>query len=64
MSLFFAGLGLSITPAKLGEVIKSHFLKKDMQLSLYDQNGNTLIYFSNKMLQDKSNYLQNYELMM
>jgi len=29
MSLFFAGLGLSITPAKLGEVIKSHFLKKD-----------------------------------
>jgi len=29
MSLFFAGLGLSITPGKFGEVIKSHFLKKD-----------------------------------
>jgi len=27
--LFFAGLGLSITPGKFGEVIKSHFLKKD-----------------------------------
>jgi len=29
LSLFFAGLGLSITPGKFGEVIKSHFLKKD-----------------------------------
>jgi len=29
LSLFFAGLGLSITPGKVGEVIKSHFLKKD-----------------------------------
>jgi len=29
MLLFFAGLGLSITPGKFGEVIKSHFLKKD-----------------------------------
>jgi len=29
MSLFFAGLGLTITPGKIGEVIKSHFLKKD-----------------------------------
>jgi len=29
MSLFFAGLGFGITPGKLGEVIKSHLLKKD-----------------------------------
>ncbi len=29
MSLFFAGLGFSITPGKIGEAIKSHFLKKD-----------------------------------
>ncbi len=29
ISLFFAGLGFGITPGKLGEVIKSHLLKKD-----------------------------------
>jgi len=29
MSLFFDGLGFSITPGKFGEVIKSYFLKRD-----------------------------------
>ena len=33
MLIFFAGLGLGITPGKFGEVIKSHFLKRD-----YDQS--------------------------
>jgi len=33
VSLFFAGLGFGITPGKLGEVIKSHLLKKDYNQS-------------------------------
>ncbi len=33
ISLFFAGLGFGITPGKLGEVIKSHLLKKDYNQS-------------------------------
>lgn len=32
--IFFAGLGLGITPGKFGEVIKSHFLKKDHEQSI------------------------------
>lgn len=32
--IFFAGLGLGMTPGKLGEVIKSHFLKRDYNHSI------------------------------
>lgn len=34
ITLFFAGLGLGITPGKLGEVIKSSFLKKQYNHSI------------------------------
>ena len=34
IKIFFAGLGLGITPGKFGEVIKSHFLKRDYNYSI------------------------------